>query len=57
MGWFFGFKLHLLINHQDQIMALKITGGNIDDRQPLERVGTALRGKVFGDKGSSPSPP
>lgn len=34
MGWFFGFKLHLLSNHQGQIMALKITGGN-GDRAPL----------------------
>ncbi len=25
----FGFKLHLSINHQGQIMAVKITGGNI----------------------------
>src|SRR3954451_19109702 len=25
MGWFFGLKLHLVINHKGQIMALKIT--------------------------------
>ena len=51
MGWFFGFKLHLLINHQGQIMALKITGGNTDDRQVLERMTGRLQGKIFGDKG------
>ena len=31
--WFFGFKLHLPMNHQGRIMALKITGGTTDDRQ------------------------
>ena len=51
MGWFLGFKLHLLINHQGKIRAFKITSGNVDDRQPLERMVSALRGKVFADKG------
>ena len=51
MGWFLGFKLHLLINHQGEIRAFKITSGNVDDRQPLERMVSALRGKVFADKG------
>ena len=51
MGWFFGFKLHLLINHQGEIRAFKITSGNVDDRQPLEPMVSALRGKVFADKG------
>lgn len=31
MGWFFGFKLHLVINNNGQIMAVKITFGNTDD--------------------------
>ncbi len=26
MGWLFGFKLHLPINHQGQIMATKVRG-------------------------------
>ena len=51
MGWFFGFKLHLLINHKGQIVAFKITDGSRDDRQPLEAMSVALRGKVFADKG------
>ncbi len=45
LGWCFGSKLHLLINHQGRIMAFKITGGNADDRQPLERITAALRGQ------------
>ena len=32
MGWFFGFKLHMIINDAGQIMAIKITKGNVDDR-------------------------
>ncbi len=45
MGWCFGFKLHLLTNRQSRIMAFKVTGGNTDDRQPLERITAALRGR------------
>ncbi|MYK85910.1 MAG: IS982 family transposase [Synechococcus sp. SB0669_bin_7] len=51
MGWFFGFKLHLLINHKGQIVAFRITDGSSDDRKPLEVLTTALEGKVFADKG------
>lgn len=51
MGWFFGFKLHIVINHKCEIMAVKITGGNIDDRKPLEKMVSGLRGKLFADKG------
>jgi len=39
MGWFYGFKLHLLINHKAQIMAVQITPGNTDDRIPLNSMG------------------
>ena len=35
MGWFFGFKLHMIINDVGQIMAIKITKGNVDDRTPV----------------------
>ena len=34
-GWFFGFKLHLVINHKGEIMAFHLTAGNVDDRKPL----------------------
>ena len=51
MGWFFGFKLHLAINHKGQLMAFKISDGSRDDRQPLEAMSAALQGKVFADKG------
>ena len=51
MGWFFGFKLHAIINHKGEIMAVKITPGNVDDRAPLEGMLKNLNGKVFADKG------
>jgi len=34
MGWFYGFKLHLLINHIGEIISRKITAGNTNDRTP-----------------------
>jgi IS5 family transposase len=51
MGWFFGFKLHILINTIGEIMALKFTKANVDDRQPVDDLTKGLFGKVFGDKG------
>lgn len=51
MGWFFGFKLHLIVNHKGQFMAIKITPGNVDDRKALLQMVKDLKGKCFADKG------
>ncbi len=51
MGWFFGFKLHMVINSKGQVMAVKITAGNTDDRKPFEAMVAELDGKMFADKG------
>jgi hypothetical protein len=51
MGWFFGLKLHLVINHKGQIMALTITPGNIADSAVLDEITRHLRGKLYADKG------
>ena len=51
MGWFYGLKLHLLINYKGQIMGLQITPGNIDDRAVVASMTKKLKGKLFGDKG------
>lgn len=51
MGWFFGFKLHIVINHKGQIMAVKITPGNTDDRTSLRDMLRTLKGKCYTDKG------
>jgi len=51
MGWFYGFKLHLIINDSGEILSCQITPGNVDDRKPLPFMASGLRGKMFGDKG------
>lgn len=51
IGWFFGFKLHLVINDKGELMAFKLTAGNVDDRKPALDLMRHLTGKLFGDKG------
>ena len=50
-GWFFGFKLHLIINDRGELPAVKLTPGNVDDRVPVPELARSLMGKLFGDKG------
>ena len=52
-GWFFGFKLHLVINELGEIVAFKITTGNVADNNHdvLKGLLKGLPGMVFGDKG------
>jgi transposase len=51
MGWFYGFKLHLIVNELGELLAVHLTPGNIDDRRPLDGMTKDLYGKLFGDKG------
>ena len=53
MGYFFGFKLHLVINDKGEIQNFVITPGNVDDREPLknDRFLEKIYGKLFADKG------
>ena len=53
MGWFFGFKLHLICNEKGEIFNFMITPGDIDDRKPLEYKAFIdfIYGKSVGDKG------
>jgi hypothetical protein len=51
MGWFYGFKLHFIINDRGEVLALRVTAGNIDDRKPVTDLVKRLFGKLFGDKG------
>jgi hypothetical protein len=51
MGWFFGFKLHLVFNTDNEIVALKLTPGNVHDTTPVPALTRELTGKLFGDKG------
>jgi len=53
MGYFFGFKLHLVINDKGEILNFVITPGNVDDREPLKNRDFLKKifGKLFADKG------
>jgi hypothetical protein len=51
MGWFFGLKLHFVINHKGQLMALRITPGNKADGTLLDQITQHLTGKLYADKG------
>jgi hypothetical protein len=49
MGWFFGFKLHIICNEMGEIVNFMFTPGNVDDRDALkvERCTEELYGKVI----------
>lgn len=53
MGWFFGFKLHLIINEKGELLNFVFTPANTDDRAPLDYVAFMknVHGKLVGDKG------
>jgi hypothetical protein len=51
VDWFYGFKLHFVINHQGALLALQLTPGNVDDRTPVPALVDGLWGKLFGDRG------
>lgn len=51
MGWFFGFKLHLVVNDRGDLLAFSLSPGNLDDRKPVPQLTKDLTGKLFGDKG------
>src|SRR5512135_1020552 len=51
LGWFYGFKLPLVVNDQGVLLAFCLTPGHVDDRHPVPKLATGLIGKLFGDKG------
>ena len=53
IGWFFGFKLHIIINDKGEIINFVITQGNVDDREPLnsESFIKSVFGKLYADRG------
>lgn len=51
MGWFYGFKLHVIINNKGELMGVKLTQGNVDDRVVVQELTKHLKGKLFGDRG------
>lgn len=53
MGWFYGFKLHLVINDRGEIIQWQLTPGNTDDREHLKNSDftSSLFGKLYADRG------
>ena len=53
MGWFHGFKLHLVCNDTGKLLSFCLTPGYMDDRDPktLQTLTNKLFGKLFADKG------
>lgn len=51
MGWYYGFKLHLLINEHGELLAFQLTPANVDDRTPVPELTKGIIGKLFGDRG------
>lgn len=39
IGFFFGFKLHLIVDDKGELLNFMLTTGNVDDRQPLKDPG------------------
>ena len=50
-GWFYGFKLHIIVDDRGEILSFSITKGNVDDRKPVPKLAKNLIGKLFGDRG------
>ena len=51
VGWFYGFKLHLVVNEVGELLGIQLTPGNVDDRRPVADMTKQLTGKLYGDKG------
>ena len=53
MGWFFRFKLHMIINDKREILSIMFTAADIDDRKPLKQGSflNNIKGKFCADKG------
>jgi len=53
MGWFYGFKLHLIVNHTGDLVSVMLTPGNTDDRDLsiMQILTKNVLGKLFGDRG------
>ena len=53
MGWFFGFKLHLIVNDKGELLAFYLTPANVDERnrEVIAAMTKDIFGKLFGDRG------
>lgn len=46
MGYFYGFKLHLIVTDRGDILSVKLTPGNTDDRAPVRDMVDGLSGQL-----------
>jgi len=51
VDWFFGFKLHVVTNDCGELLNVRLTPGNVDDRRPVPELVKELFGKLFADRG------
>lgn len=53
MGWFYGMKVHVIINHRGEIVTFYISSGNVADNNELVlfKMTRKIIGKLIGDKG------
>lgn len=51
LGWFYGFKVHVVVNDCGELLGVQLTPGNVDDRRPVPKLAHRLYGKLFADKG------
>lgn len=51
VDWFYGFKLHVVVNDRGELLNFVLTPGHQDDRTPVPKLLQQLFGKVFADKG------
>lgn len=51
ISWFYGFKLHLVINHKGELINFCLIKGNVDDPQLVKPLMKQLQGLGVGDKG------
>ena len=56
MGWYYGFKLHLLCNERGELLNFVLTKANVDDRNPevFNNLTKDLFGKLYADKAYPP---
>jgi hypothetical protein len=47
VDWFYGFKLHIIINDEGELINCFISSGNLDDRKGLLKMANSLNGNVL----------
>ena len=51
MGWFYGIKPHTIVNERGELLACRLTAGNVDDRHPVTNLTERIFDNLIGDKG------